>query len=180
MACELKGQGFRGLLDMFRKRFGSAEMAALGAALPGDLGQLVRSDGLVSAGWYPLSWYAEIHTAIEALRPGTARELGKAAAHEDVNTVFKFVLSLASPRRLASLGGRIFATFLRGAVVKVEPVDTHKVHITFDGCDGANRGVWADIEGSIEAFVELSGAKGCKVTRTEPAPGTAVFEVTWS
>lgn len=179
MPCELKGQGFRGLLDMFRKQHGDALHASLVASLSGPLAELVRGRALVATGWYPLAWYAELHEAIEKLAPGSARALGKAAAREDVNTVFRFVLSLASPARLASLGTRIFSTFLRGSTVALDATRDRLILITFEGCDGASRGVWDDFEGSIEAFVELSGAKGCRARRTDERGGHAVFEITW-
>ncbi|MFZ5442581.1 MAG: DUF2378 family protein [Myxococcota bacterium] len=179
MPCELKGQGFRGLLDMFKQQHGDAKFEQLAASLGGPLGELVRGRALLAAGWYPMPWYAQLHEAIAQLAPGSARTLGKAAAREDVNTVFRFVLSLASPARLASLGTRIFSTFLRGATVTLDSRADRLIHITFDGCEGANRGVWDDIEGSIEAFVELSGATGCRVRCVESQGARAVFEITW-
>ena len=180
MTCELKGQGFRGLLEMLRKQHGEETLQRVTALLTnGDFRELVRGQGLMATGWYPLSWYAQLHEAIAQVQPGTARTLGKAAAREDVNTVFRFVLSLASPARLASLGSRIFATFLRGAVVSVQPQGEKLVVITFANCAGASEDVWLDFEGSIEAFVELSGAKGCQVRHTTPSDSSGVFQVTW-
>lgn len=182
MPCQFKGQGFIGLLAGFTELRGPEARAEILPDLNPDLRLLVEKNAILSAGWYPLSWYSELTTAIRKRHgAGIGLEIGRLGMRNDVNAFSRFILGLASPALLVSLSARLMRMYFQGAELKTTQSGPKEGRLEFSKLDGSCEATWDAIGGAITAFVELSGGAGV-VTRIAEGGGASdhcVFIVTW-
>ncbi len=181
---KLKGQAFRGLCGALRQRHGDAVHERVLAAMPGEAGQALRYGSIVAGGWYPIAWYRELHAAIQQTLgkdPETPRQLSRLATKNDINGVYRFVLSFLSPGALLSQWPRIWGLYCDGGKITTTPQEAG-VQLEFSGCIGHDRLIWLDLSGGIEAMLEACHGKASRVKLTEhgePHEGTARMLCSW-
>ena len=97
---EIKGQAFLGIVGAVGEMLGETAIARLRDEAAGELGEALRTNTVLSAGWYPVAWYRELHQAARRVSGGGDAftvELGKVSLRRDVNMVYKAIFRLLSP-----------------------------------------------------------------------------------
>jgi len=160
MGIRVKGQGFVGFERTIVELKGPQAMTALMPHLPADVVLVLRNREILSVGWYPIEWYASIHSAAQALHgESISREIGRAATRHDVTTLYRFILRFLSPTTLIGQMKRLHAMIADGGDVVVEENRDGAARVRFTACAGGNRGTWEDMLGSFETLLELCGGR---------------------
>lgn len=128
--------------------------------LPKDVAHAVSHKEILPMGWYPMEWFASLHSAAQAeFGAEISREIGRTATRHDVTTLYRFILKFLSPETLIKHYGRVFALFCESGKVIVEENKKGQARVRCSGLEGASRGVWEDVIGSTEVILELCGGK---------------------
>ncbi len=179
----IKGQSFVGFHQTIRALKGPTAMDVVVPDLPPELASAYKNGGILPMGWYPIAWYAGLHTAArKAHGVGISRAVGKEAAKHDVNTLYRFILRFFSPETLLKQSGRVFGLFCEGGSCEVEASKKGFARIRYANCAGANRGVWDNVLGGTETLVEVCGGRSvlAKVAaRGGDGDDEMTAEVTW-
>lgn len=183
MATQIKGQIFVSCLAALEKLHGAQTVTQVTAKLDGELAQALKTQAIVSAGWYPVEWYAAMHVAMRAVcGPQISARIGRETSIADINQVFRFVMSFFSAETLIGQAPRIFRTYCQPGKLVVEAKEKGRLIGRCEDCAGANQGVWEDWLESFATFLELGGGKN--VTRRVLEGGgdkdsAMRFELTW-
>lgn len=159
MGTQVKGQVFTSALAALERLQGPQVTAQLVAALEGDFGHAMRTRSVLAIGWYPLEWYAQLHTAARA-RCGAAISgpIGRESSIADINTVFRYILKLFSPETLLGQAPRIFHTYCRGDLV-LDSSEKGRVRAHCEKCDGANQGGVGRLGGELPHLPRARGSQ---------------------
>ena len=183
MSVRIKGQSFVGFHRTLRVLKGEGAMEAIHADLPAELLAAYAHREILPMGWYPIAWYAGLHAAARKTHgAGISRAVGKEAAKQDVNTLYRFILKFFSPETLLKQSGRVFALFCERGACDVEASRKGFARIRYGNCAGANRGVWDNVLGGTETLVEVCGGRSvlAKVAAGGgDGDGEMTAEVTW-
>lgn len=139
---------------------GEKAMEQILPRVPPDVARSISSKEILAVGWYPMEWFASLHTAANAeFGPEISREIGRTATRHDVTTIYRFILKFLSPDTLIKHYARVFALFCESGKAVIENHQKGNATIRCSGCEGASHGVWEDVIGSTEVILELCGAK---------------------
>jgi hypothetical protein len=179
----VKGQAFIGFQSSVAKLYGREAMPKIKSLLSKDLQRALENNEIVSVGWYPIGWYGDLHDAARrAYGPAISRQIARDAARSDVTTIYRFILKFFSPQTLMNQSSRVFRLFCDAGRCTVEKTEPQRAHLSYAGCDGANRGFWDNVIGGSETLVELCGGNGVE-TRVTSGGGdddaTMRCEVAW-
>lgn len=156
----MKGQALVAFERTLLELKGAAAMDALAPHLPPEVERAMRSREVLPVGWYPIEWFAALHTAGQKLHGASiSREIGRAATRHDVTTLYRFILRFMSPDTLVNQMGRIFRMVVDTGEAVVEESRSGTARVRFSGCHGATRGTWEDMVGSTEVLIELCGGR---------------------
>lgn len=160
MGVLVKGQSIVAFERTLLELKGDGAMEAIAPHLPADLRQALKNKEVLPVGWYPIEWFAAVHTAGQAVYGASiSREIGRAATRHDVTTLYRFILRFMSPDTLVNQMGRIFRMIVDTGEAVVEENRDGTARVRFSGCPGANRGTWDDMLGSAETLIELCGGR---------------------
>lgn len=157
-----KGLQFRSFTHSLKSLRGEEALAATLDLLPTELAESLRYGTLVTASWYPLEWYAELHAAAQrATREGTelARAIAKAGVQEDFKGVYRLVTLALSPQAIFHWAPKIVALYYDTGHLVVEAAEKHFARGAFKGFVGFDRNLWEDMLGGCTGVMELAGAK---------------------
>jgi hypothetical protein len=180
---QIKGQSIVAFERTVKQLKGDEAIGELLPRLPGEVAHAISSKEILAVGWYPMEWFAALHTAAGgAFGPEISREIGRAATRHDVTTIYRFILKFLSPDTLMKHYGRVFALFCESSKVIVESQQKGGAVVRCSGCDGASSGVWEDVIGTTEVILELCGAKSPagKIMSGAGNSGAMVCQYTWS
>ncbi|NUP14227.1 MAG: hypothetical protein HOW73_49970, partial [Polyangiaceae bacterium] len=160
----VKGQGFRGIIAAVESQHGKGALERARAAMDPD----VRLDGIVASGWYPMSWYRELHRAAAIAIPGVpdlAFELGKEAMRKDLRGVYRFILSILGPDRSFSHAERVLSTYFEGARFEVVERRPDGLTARFFELRGMDDACWNDLLGGTTIVAEAPAGRGGRLRR---------------
>lgn len=160
--CNVKGQSFRAFLAALAKVKGLAAVAATTAGLPREIREAIERNTITMNGWYPMTWYAELHAAAQRACPGAvslARQLGQAQMRAELRGIYKFVLGFFKPSTAMRYSSRVFEIYCQGGKLKVTDSGPTFARMVYEDCVGSSANVWQDVIGSSEALLEASGAR---------------------
>jgi hypothetical protein len=135
--------------------------------LPDRLAQAVRSQPFYATAWYPLADYRALHAALQRSSgrgPELARELGRLAALDDFNGIYRVLLSILSPEFFFKRSPVIFNRYFETGALDVTRAEQGVVDARFSGCAGFDRNIWEDALGGCISALEACGAKGVQLT----------------
>jgi hypothetical protein len=156
---KLKGVNFHGTLRALERKYGAEALAAVKRRVPGEAGAALRSGAVVTAGWYPASWYDAVLVAIEEQLPtqrGVIRELAHDAVTDDFSTLFKVISIIVSPHSALTNATRIVGRYIDGGKITVLESREGLVHFRFEEFHGYTTRMWEDFVGAMEAIVDLT------------------------
>lgn len=155
-----RGLNFTGTLGAVARRYGRGTAERVAARVPGEPGELLRKRAFATTGWYPVTWYDQLLEAIERelpQDPDVCREISRAGATEDLNTIFKAISFVASPDFALVNATRVASMYFDGGKISVVDARHGRIHFRFDGFHGFTRRLWADFVGGMEAVIDLLG-----------------------
>lgn len=163
MEPRVKGNAFRTIDLCFTDLCGTEARAEALKLLSGPLRQIYEEKLLLASNWYPIGWYRETFAAFrETQRAGVElpREIGRRAAKRDMSSVYKQVLlKMVSPQALLGLSQRLFKNYFDTGAMSIEQSRNGFVHAAWNGCEGWDENLWAELAGSCEVLLEMAGAK---------------------
>lgn len=180
--AEAKGTNFVGALRSVEALRGPSARQAAIAAARGAAGEALRSNQIVPVGWYPVSWYVELHRAIDQATGGgvaLAREIGAVTTTQDFTGIHRALIRLLSPRTVARHTHRLLQMYWRGGTVEVAEPRQDVISLRFAGWQGFEPAVWEDLAGSFEAVLAVVGASAtrARVVGASAARADADIEV---
>lgn len=181
---EVKGNTFMSVLTAAENLHGAAFRDAVIARLPAESGDALRFGSVISAGWYPVRWYRELHAAIidEANDPNVPREIGRASIRVEMTGVHRLILRVISIETMQSQAARFFGSYFRPGNVSVERVNPSTSRTSFGPCRGFDRAVWLEQLGCMEELLVQAGQTAGRVRIVSgggDGDDEAVFESTW-
>lgn len=122
-----KGAGIRSWTNFLQSRFGPETMPRILARAPRALDG-IWPETLTSA-WYPVAFLDHVWDAVattkldadHASRDAFFRELGRFIAEDNLNSVYRFLLSLLSPDRVLGMTPRLWSNYFEGLEITVTP-----------------------------------------------------------
>ena len=178
----VKGVAFRSIDACYLELRGQpAHVKARGLMLP-ELREAYRQGLILSASWYPISWYRD---ALRAFRAASsdgaelARNIGRLTVRHDMQSVYKqLFLKLVSPQLLLSFSGRLFNTYYdTGSMTIVESRKGYSL-ARLTGCVGFDGNMWTEILGASAGMLEVAGAKEVRMpTRSGGRDGDEAMEM---
>jgi hypothetical protein len=165
-AGEVKGVALRNFPEVLSKLRGADAWKRALDNLPTDLRHAFEGGGIIAGGWYPLSWYRDLHAAARRAtgsEAGLAWQIGRESTRRDLAGVYKVFLRVLSPGFVLAGSSRFFGQYYRPGVMRLEESRPGFGRVTFTRCYGFNMDVWSDVFGGCEITMELAGAKGLRV-----------------
>lgn len=118
VAPEASGRAFLGIINHIKATHGQPELTRVVAAAP-EPTRRVFAHRILHSGYYPYEAFAGLLSALQGrFANGDAlygRKLGAASGKQDINTVFRIYLALASSERLIRSCTRVWASYYRNA-----------------------------------------------------------------
>ena len=154
--CLAKGVNFQGLMRSLGELYGPDAVSECAKLLPAELGDALRYGQLVMIGWYPVKWYAELHSSIDRTLgggPEVARRLARHAALRDFTTLYRLIVSLLSPETVAAHAHRLMGLYFRGGTAERLEVRPGLARVRFSGWKGFTGLIWEDVMGGTEAVL---------------------------
>lgn len=167
-AANAKGINFTTLLLAVDKVYGQGSSERVRGAIGGSAGHALRYGGLVVGGWYPIEWYQELWSGVQAaLQVGEdgARQIGAAAAEIGVNRVYRMFSRLASPLMLMRIASGAFGSYYDTGGLEVRLDSANSLIAEWKGCTGFNALLWADLLGGAQYFLTSTGVSDVKITQ---------------
>jgi hypothetical protein len=163
----VKGVAFRSIDACFLELRGEAASNKARELMHADVRNAYRSGLLLSASWYPISWYREVFRAFRAATGDgveLARQIGYCSSRRDMQGVHKQLLAwLVSPQRLLSFSQKFFSGYYDTGTFEVLESGRGFVRVRLSGCVGWDQNMWVEIAGSSLALLEIAGAKNVRL-----------------
>ncbi len=160
-APQTKGLQFRSFLRALGTIRGERAVADTLGALRPELGDALRL-GLVTAGWYPLAWYRELHAAAQnATHEGVelARAISRAGIQDDFRGVYRLITFALSPQAIIRWAPKIVSLYFDTGQCVIDVAEPGLARGRFVGFTGFDRSLWEDVIGGITGVMELAGGK---------------------
>ena len=117
-APEASGRAFLGIINHIKQAYGQPELTKAISEAP-ETTRRVFGNRILHSGYYPYEAFAGFLTALQGRfgkgDPQYGRKLGAASGKQDINTVFRIYLALASSERLIRGCTRVWASYYRNA-----------------------------------------------------------------
>lgn len=174
--ASFKGVAIRGVLGAAERQLGGEVVRRAIGELAGEA-ERYRREPILAGSWYDVAVYVEVHAALRRVSGrghALARELGYGALRADMTGTYEWLVRKLSAKQLAAWGPRLLQIYCRGVHFDVIEERSHsrRVHFTIVGAD---RAVWLDLAGGLEALLDLVGAQSPRV-RVELAGGDVADE----
>jgi len=153
-----KGMNFRTALQMLERMKGKVMLQAIIEQMPPESRDAIRYGRIVAGGWYPVSWYRELHASAQRVcraGPELARAIGHDATVEDFRGIYRYLLAMLSPEFIFSQAPKLLQMYWEGGEAEKVEVRKGMGSLRFRGWKGFDRNVWEDIMGSTEGLLEL-------------------------
>jgi hypothetical protein len=178
-----KGSNFLGLLRCMDARDPTARLRVL-QALPPERARALGDGDIVTMGWYPIVWYAELHDAIDKVLgggPSLARELGHDTCVYDFNSIHRVIAAMFSVETVFGQAHRLMGLYFKGGTIERLDVQPGRGRIRFIGWYGFSRLIWEDLLGAMQGILELCGASNvrCRPQGALHSAHTVDFELRW-
>jgi hypothetical protein len=155
---KLKGVNFHGTLKAVGRLYGPETLARVEQRIDGEAGDAVRAKAVVTAGWYPASWYDAVLRAIEAEFPGErriCRDVARAAVTDDFATLFKIISLVFAPETALKTATKVAARYVDGGTITLVKNEDGVLQFKFDEYFGYTGRMWEDFIGGMEAILDL-------------------------
>jgi|GEM_PF-1290204 len=165
----VKGMAFRSVLAAHLHLRGPAADEAVRKALPEALSHALVTGTLMPSGFHPVAWYRELYAAIRRTAGGSldvVRQVGALSAERDVSTMYRMVFKLLSPKTLMQSTQRSLQTFFTDVRLVASETSPRRIQFEYQGFVGFDENLWADMYGSSERLIQMTGVKDVVLLKT--------------
>lgn len=158
---QVKGVAFRTVLWSVEHLFGAQQVNTLMEHMDAEPRQALHYGQLVSGGWYPVAWYAQLLAAIVKSTNGGSdviRNVASVCVEHDIKGVYRFLVEHLNPGTVVTIYSKLFPRYYTPGKVTVErDSDTHFA-LRVQNCLGFSALMWHEIYASGKHLLTLSGA----------------------
>jgi hypothetical protein len=182
---EVKAQAFLSRIDALRAMLSTDELETLLTQVPPDVAELVRHPPLAMTWVDARKWARLIADAHRLSFKGDdvkVMEWGRNSMSRDLNTVFRALLSLASPLFMAKRATSMFDQLNRNnGTMQAVALGDKGVDVFYQGLVSANPSFWVFQTGLIDSAARVTGSKGIKTERVAGGGNSqdCTIRVTW-
>ena len=178
-----KAAGFNTTAKALRRMLGNERFEQLTQTLPADTQALLRRPPPAMQ-WLPLGHFLALIHGAEACLGGVSHveELARKAISEDLNTVYRVFIRLATPQYVLTRAANLFSTYNQnnGELV-IRQTSVTSVEVAYIGQASDSPAYWAYQKGALWAVVNLLGLRAPAIAPIAPRKNEdAVFRVSWS
>ncbi len=159
----VKGVSFRTIDACYEELRGVAARDRARDLMVPELRDLFRSNLVLAATWYPISWY---RSALAAYRASghdgleLVRQIGYQAVKRDMRSLHKLLFAkIVSPQTLLGVAARLFSGYYDTGSFKVVDSARGYVWVRLEGCIGFDQNMWTELYASCMCYLELAGAR---------------------
>jgi hypothetical protein len=181
---KVKGVAFRSVLAALAELRGQAVVESVLASMPAADAEMLRYR-IVQTGWYPISLYRAMWSAISSETQGghdLARAVGAAAIRRDLTGVYRLAFKLLSPETVYSLSSKLFGNYYDTGKLTTRQMGRGHARAVYEGCDGFDRTMWEELAGSAVELLRLAGGKNPRVSIVrggQEGQSSCEMQVTW-
>ena len=161
-----KGSNFTGLLKALEALHGADARERVFAELPEHVAEPLRFGQVVVVGWYPVTWYAELHAAVDRCfheGAGLARKMSHYATSADIGSIHRFIASMLSVETVFGQTHRLMGLYWKGGRIERLEIAPGRARVRFEGWPGFTPLIWEDLMGGMEAVLETCGAQNGRI-----------------
>lgn len=162
----VKGQSLRQTLEVLREIFGEEATTRVVARLPEDFRRACQASGVLTSGWYPISWAVEIYRATAVVLPEVndlPERVARRGVEHDMKGIYGFLARFVSPEFCIRQAPRILGTYFKGPTIGTEILGRGHAELYFARCDGFSRALWRDVLAGAARIFEQAGAKNVNI-----------------
>lgn len=182
---EAKAAGINSSIQVLRQMVPAETFAAFLEQLPPNLADLVRRPPVATA-WVPLAisvpFYERAYRELFGGSDERMFELGRRQSREDLSTIYRFFVRIASPSFVAARAAQLWGTYARDAgTMRLTRNDDRVAELLVEDYGAASAPVWPYLCGMVHGILELTKVAGIRVTIVEGggASNHARLRVTW-
>jgi hypothetical protein len=181
---KLKGQMLRTFSTSVRELRGQDVLDATMVRARPEIADGLRLGAIMSNGWYPVAWFAELHKTVgEVTGEGAelSRAIGREATRQDFKGVYRFFAMILSPESIMARANRVYRMFWNTGEVHVLEARRGYTKLHFDNCVGYDPRLWAQMMGAVEMLGEVGGGTNTtmRVLRGGGEETELLIEATW-
>ncbi len=161
----VKGVAFRSVLWSVEHLFGPQQVNGVLEHMNAEPRQALHYGQLVSGGWYPVSWYAELLAAIVKSTNGgvdVIRNVANACVEHDITGVYRFLVEHLNPGTVVAIYGKLFPRYYTPGRVTVDRDSNTHFALRVQNCDGFSGLMWQEIYAAGKHLLTLSGASNIR------------------
>ena len=185
IAGHAKAAGINSAMEILGQLIGPVELSRLVESLPPEQADVIRRPP-VATSWIPLAITVPLYDAIleRAFGGNPARmiELGRLQFRDDLSTVYRFFIRVATPSFVAGRIGAMWQTYTRdcGTVTMVTSEPTWG-ELRFEGYPAPNPPIWYYVQGFIIGALEMTGVADVQVAIVQGGPGNTFcqYRISW-
>lgn len=162
---QVKGVAFRTVLWSVEHLFGPQQVNATLEHMSAEAREALHYGHLVSGGWYPVSWYAELLQAIVKSTNGgvdVLRNVANTCVDHDIKGVYRFLVEHLNPGTVVAIYGKLFPRYYTPGKVTVERDSSNHFALRVQNCNGFSGLMWHEIYAAGKHLLTLSGAKNIR------------------
>ncbi len=185
MKGETKAAGFNSTVTTLRKMVSPDRFEAFVARLPPDTASLVHKPPIATS-WLPfpriVPLYEGAHRDLFGGSDEQVFDLGRRQMRDDLNTLYRIFMRVASPQFVVERATQIWGTYLRDAGhIAVTRNEDRLIEVLADGYPAMSPTMWHYVRGMIHGTVELTGVPSLKTVIIEGGGRGTVckLRVTW-
>ncbi len=184
--ARVSGVSILGLVKFIKKNLKDKSIEDFLRSLDSEDDRHVFGKRIVPTEWYPYQTYIDLLTLLDnKFGKGDlsfARELGRMSAENDLRGIYRAFLRIGPTKFIMKRFSHMWNGYFDTGNLVVEPMGENKDHVRLSAFPEIKKIHCKTVEGWIERFRELGGAKGVRVREiqctTEGAP-LCIFEVTY-
>lgn len=180
-----KGSGWLATYNYLLQRFGPDQLEKVKAALSEKDRQELFGRRHLYVTWFDFSSYMNFMLATDKLLGkgdlNIIREAGYACARDNFKGVYKFFISLTSPKFILNNANKVWKQYYDCGEVKVEWPGDKRCYLKLTGADVPLHHEWDQIP-TLEEVVRLSGGENVRIIHPRcmaRKDSHCLFEITW-
>ena len=161
-APRVKGISLRNAADSLIALEGRHALESAFERAPKALVKLFREGRVLASTWYPLTFHADLLSAIHDTTPGgreLMRKLGRHSMKNDMSGVYRAFAKLLGPDRSLQVSTRLFNHYYDTG--RADIIDSHAgfALVRWTGCTGFDPRLFQVMMGSCESLMECVGGR---------------------
>jgi hypothetical protein len=135
-----------------------------------DARRALRYGTVISGGWYPVEWYADLLQGVVRATNGNVeiiRNIATLSVEHDIKGVYRFFVEHLNPATIVGVYAKLFSRYYTTGKLLVEREGSHQFTLRIQDSVGFTALMWQEIYASGRHLLTLSGATNIRHRITE-------------